>query len=208
MSSLEYRPIFLIVFTVVVFFFSSTFVLAHAEWYDDSWEYRKKITLSLNTVISNDLTDFPVLISVTDPDLVQTNEALGRDIVFTTSDGTTKLFHEVERFDNTTGEIVAWVNFPTLSATSTTDIYMYYKGNTVGYNSADVWNDDSEEYEHKECDDCLGTGEVENENHGSVVNTDQLDKLDDEYYTIYKDWMEYLEGFLTAVFALSDRHDF
>ena len=142
MSSLEYRPIFLIVFTVAVFFFSSTFVLAHAEWYDDSWEYRKKITLSLNTVISNDLTDFPVLISVTDPDLVQTNEALGRDIVFTTSDGTTKLFHEVERFDNTTGEIVAWVNFPTLSATSTTDIYMYYKGNTVGYNSADVWNDD------------------------------------------------------------------
>lgn len=125
-----------------MFFFSSTFVLAHAEWYDDSWEYRKKITLSLNTVISNDLTDFPVLISVTDPDLVQTNEALGRDIVFTTSDGTTKLFHEVERFDNTTGEIVAWVNFPTLSATSTTDIYMYYKGNTVGYNSADVWNDD------------------------------------------------------------------
>ena len=142
MSSLEYRPIFLIVFTVAVFFFSSTFVLAHAEWYDDSWEYRKKITLSLNTVISNDLTDFPVLISVTDPDLVQTNEALGRDIVFTTSDGTTKLFHEVERFDNTTGEIVAWVNFPTLSAASTTDIYMYYKGNTVGYNSADVWNDD------------------------------------------------------------------
>lgn len=142
MSSLEYRPIFLIVFTVVVFFFSSTFVLAHAEWYDDSWEYRKKITLSLNTVISNDLTDFPVLISVTDPDLVQTNEALGRDIIFTTSDGTTKLFHEVERFDNTTGEIVAWVNFPTLSAASTTDIYMYYKGNTVGYNSADVWNDD------------------------------------------------------------------
>lgn len=125
-----------------MFFFSSTFVLAHAEWYDDSWEYRKKITLSLNTVISNDLTDFPVLISITDPDLVQTNEALGRDIIFTTSDGTTKLFHEVERFDNTTGEIVAWVNFPILSAASTTDIYMYYKGNTVGYNSADVWNDD------------------------------------------------------------------
>ena len=39
-------------------------------------------------------------------------------------------------------EIIAWVNFPTLTAASSTDIYIYYKGNTVGFNSADVWNDD------------------------------------------------------------------
>ena len=111
-------------------------------WYDAEWEYRNKITVSLNSVISNDLSDFPVLIKFTHNDLKQANESEGRDFVFTLSDGTTKLSHEIESYDNATGEIIAWVNFPTLVAASSTDIYIYYKGNTVGFNSADVWNDD------------------------------------------------------------------
>ena len=111
-------------------------------WYDTEWEYRNKITVSLNSVMSNDLSDFPVLIKFTHNDLKQANESEGRDFVFTLSDGTTKLSHEIEHYDNTTGEIIAWVNFPTLVAASSTDIYIYYKGNTVGFNSADVWNDD------------------------------------------------------------------
>ena len=123
----------------IVFFLPSD---AFGAWYDTDWEYRNKITVSLNSVISNDLSDFPVLIKFTDNDLKQANESEGRDFVFTESDGITKLSHEIEYFDNTTGEIVAWVNFPTLSASSSTDVYIYYKGNTVGYNSADVWNDD------------------------------------------------------------------
>ena len=115
---------------------------AYGAWYDTSWDYRNKITVSLNSVISNDLSDFPVLIKFTHDDLKQANESEGRDFVFTLSDGTTKLFHEIEYYDNATGEIIAWVNFPTLVAASSTDIYIYYKGNTVGFNSADVWNDD------------------------------------------------------------------
>ena len=111
-------------------------------WYDTEWEYRNKITVSLNSVISNDLSDFPVLIKFTHNDLKQANESEGRDFVFTLSDGTTKLSHEIESYDNATGEIIAWVNFPTLAAASSADIYIYYKGNTVGFNSADVWNDD------------------------------------------------------------------
>ena len=118
--------------------------VAQQNWYHDAWEFRKNITLSLNTAtgVDSDLSNFPVLIKFTDNDLKQANESEGRDFVFTESDGITKLFHEIEYFDNTTGEIIAWVNFPTLLATSSTDIYIYYKGNTVGYNSADVWNDD------------------------------------------------------------------
>ena len=118
--------------------------VAQQNWYHDSWEFRKQITMSLNnaTGVDSDLSDFPVLIKFTDDDLKQVNENEGRDFVFTESDGITKLSHEIEYFDNTTGEIVAWVNFPTLSASSSNDVYIYYKGNTVGYNSADVWNDD------------------------------------------------------------------
>jgi len=129
----------------VLALFSIAFLVpsdAFGAWYDTEWEYRNKITVSLNSVISNDLSDFPVLIKFTHNDLKQANESEGRDFVFTLSDGTTKLFHEIEHYDNTTGEIIAWVNFPTLVATSSTDIYIYYKGNTVGFNSADVWNDD------------------------------------------------------------------
>ena len=118
--------------------------VAQQNWYDDSWEFRKKITLSLNTAtgVDSDLTEFPALISFTDTDLIQTNESLGRDFVFTQSDGTTVLFHEIEEFDNTTGEIIAWVRIPTLSASSTTEMYIYYKGEAIGFNSANVWNDD------------------------------------------------------------------
>ena len=118
--------------------------VAQQNWYNDSWEFRKNITLSLNTAtgVDSDLTDFPVLISFTDTELIQTKESLGRDFVFTQSDGTTVLSHEIEKFDNTTGELIAWVKLPTMSASSTTDIYIYYKGDTIGFNSADVWNDD------------------------------------------------------------------
>ena len=118
--------------------------VALQEWYNDSWEFRKNITLSLNTAtgVDSDLTDFPVLISFTDTDLIQTNESLGRDFVFTQSDGITVLSHEIEKFDNTTGEVIAWVKLPTMSASATTEIYIYYKGDTIGFNSANVWNDD------------------------------------------------------------------
>ncbi|MDC0387783.1 DUF2341 domain-containing protein [Nitrosopumilus sp.] len=117
--------------------------VAQQNWYHDSWEFRKNITLSLNTAtgVDSDLIDFPVLISFTDTDLIQTNESLGRDFVFTQSDGMTVLSHEIEKFDNTTGEVIAWVKLPTMSASSTTEMYIYYKGDTIGFNSADVWND-------------------------------------------------------------------
>ena len=129
----------------ILVLFSIAFLVpsdAFGAWYDTEWEYRNKITVSLNSVISNDLINFPVLIKFTHDDLKQANENMGRDFVFTESDGITKLSHEIEQYDNTTGEIIAWVNFPTLDAISSTDIYIYYKGNTVGFNSADVWNDD------------------------------------------------------------------
>ena len=118
--------------------------VAQQTWYNDAWEFRKNITISVNTAtgVDSDLIDFPVLISFTDTDLIQTNESQGRDFVFTQSDGLTVLPHEIEKFDNTTGEVIAWVRIPTLSASSTTEMYVYYKGDTIGFNSANVWNDD------------------------------------------------------------------
>jgi len=59
-----------IILSVLVLFFL-VFVVpsdAFGAWYDTSWDYRNKITVSLNTVISSDLSNFPVLVSLTDSD--------------------------------------------------------------------------------------------------------------------------------------------
>ena len=109
------------------------------DWYNDSWDFRKKITASLDTVIASDLTDFPYLVSVTDSDLTQAAETDGSDIVFTASDGTTELDYEMEKFDQSTGEIIAWVKIPTVFGSVNTDIYMYYKGTST--TSSSPWDD-------------------------------------------------------------------
>ena len=142
-------------------------------WYDDSWDFRKKITASLDTVISSDLTDFPYLVSVTDSDLTQAAESDGSDIVFTASDGTTELDYEMEKFDQSTGEIIAWVKIPTVFGSVNTDIYMYYKGTSTS--SSSPWDDNYNLVWHLNQDSDGGvddfTDSSGNENHGTSGGT-------------------------------------
>jgi hypothetical protein len=142
-------------------------------WYNDSWDLRKKITASLDTVIDSDLTDFPYLVSVTDSDLTQAAESDGSDIVFTASDGTTELDYEMEKFDQSTGEIIAWVKIPTVFGSENTDIYMYYKGTSTS--SSSPWDDNYNLVWHLNQD---SDGTVDdfadssgNENHGTSGGT-------------------------------------
>lgn len=112
--------------------FSSDNIYASSSgWYYSDWPYRKKITIS-STKVTADLSDFPVLINITDPDLRDHAQDDGDDILFTHADGITKLSHEIERFDGTTGELVAWVNVTSISSTVDTMIYMYYGHGTAG----------------------------------------------------------------------------
>jgi hypothetical protein len=116
-------------------------VQAAPDWYDASWAYRKQITIDHNSIPST-LTNFTVLINTTDADWRDTAngghvaQSDGGDILFTASDGTTKLAHEIEKYTPTTGELVAWVQVPSLSATTDTEIYVYY-GNA---GCADQWD--------------------------------------------------------------------
>ncbi|HEY47536.1 MAG TPA: DUF2341 domain-containing protein, partial [Anaerolineae bacterium] len=106
-----------------------------ATWYDSGWSYRKLLTLD-SSMVATDFTAFPVLVGMTDADLIGNTQGDGGDILFTTDDGTTKLDHEIESFNSGTGELVAWVEVTNLSGSSDTDIYMYY-GNS---GAADQWN--------------------------------------------------------------------
>src|SRR3989338_2660971 len=119
-------------------------------WYSESYGYRKKFTIDYRKVAGgSNLTNFPVLISHTDSDIRTTanggKSASGSgEFVITSSDGKTVLPHEIESYSATTGEIIAWVNVTTLSATQDTSIYMYYGGPSAGgatnQNKTGTWN--------------------------------------------------------------------
>lgn len=114
-----------------------------AAWYSSggTWNYRKSITIQHGKVPDTDAsggeTDFPVLIDITDSGLQVNAQSNGNDILFTSSDGSTKLAHEIEIYTSATGRLTAWVKVPTLSSTVDTVIYMYY-GNASATNQQDV----------------------------------------------------------------------
>jgi len=113
----------------------------NSSWYSTSWSYRKSITVD-NTKVSADLTNFPVLINLSsDASLASHAKTDGSDIIFTSSDGTTKLERGIERYTTATGELVAWIKIPSLANSTDTVIYMYY-GNAAGAetNSTSVWD--------------------------------------------------------------------
>ncbi|RLF77369.1 hypothetical protein DRN38_08425, partial [Thermococci archaeon] len=114
-----------------------------------TWSYRKKIWINAS-MVDSDLTNFPVLIKTTDSDLKNHALSNGYDIMFVDSSVnwrkgsyTQKLNHEIEKYDNTTGELIAWVNVTSVSSTTNTSIYMYY-GNSLctanRQNPTGVWD--------------------------------------------------------------------
>jgi hypothetical protein len=88
-----------------------------------------------------------VLFSVTDAALATTGNGGGvgngdgSDILFTASDGVTKLNHEVEYYNGGTGQLMAWVQVPAVSSATSTGIYVYYGNAGVGaqWNPSGVW---------------------------------------------------------------------
>ncbi|MBN1674644.1 MAG: DUF2341 domain-containing protein, partial [Kiritimatiellae bacterium] len=116
------------------------------------WAYRKKLTIDADTVVGTDnLADFPALVSLTDADLATVSNggklasASGYDLLFTADDGSTRLDHEIEQHTLTSGELVAWVRIPALDGDADTVIYMYYGNRDVTAsqaNAAGVWSRD------------------------------------------------------------------
>jgi hypothetical protein len=99
-------------------------------------------------------TGFPVLVSLSgdwlkttavDPVNGRIESANGWDIVFKASDGTSALYHEIEKYDGTAtgGTLVAWVRVDSLSKSADTTIYMDYGSACVSSateSPTDVWD--------------------------------------------------------------------
>ena len=121
-------------------------------WYSSggTWKYRKQITIDHTkiTATTTPLGNFPVLISRTDSSLIATSSGGhvantgATDILFTSSDGVTKLNHEIETYTAASGQLVAWVQVPSVSPTSDTVIYMYYGNQGVAnqQNKTGTWD--------------------------------------------------------------------
>ncbi len=115
--------------------------------YADDFAYYKEITIDHTKVSgSSDLIDFPVLISIIDPDLHDYTQPDGDDIAFSTNN--TWLDYEIELFNQTystvNAQLIAWVRVPRLFHDIDTIIRMYYGCPFMNSqeNPKNVWNDD------------------------------------------------------------------
>ena len=88
------------------------------------------------------------MIKLTEADLKSTSNGggvvnpSGYDMVFTQSDGSTLLKHELQNYTASTGALLCWVKLPTLTPTVDSTIYLYYGKSGVYTNQSDTltWN--------------------------------------------------------------------
>ena len=112
-------------------------------WWNNSWPYRRIITIDHNKINDN-LINYPFLLHISsDTNLSEHAQEDGDDIVFILySDNTTQLNHEIELFNGSSGELIAWVNIPNLNSSIDTKFWIYY-GNVNSENqenTGDIWD--------------------------------------------------------------------
>ncbi|NQV49654.1 MAG: DUF2341 domain-containing protein [Candidatus Marinimicrobia bacterium] len=113
------------------------------------YEHRKLITLNssqINGSVAH--TNFPIMVKLSDVDLKSTTNGggvvspSGYDILFSQKDSSTLLDHELQNYSASTGDLLCWVRFPSLSPTVNDTIFLYY-GKTGIYSDQSVtstWN--------------------------------------------------------------------
>jgi len=117
------------------------------------FEYRRTITIQSGQVAGGPHSNFPMLFDSTkvnsglrdDLKLWPTGKVKksnGDDIVFATGNGIEILKHEIEKYDNSTGEYIAWVRIESIN--DGTVFYLYYgSDDSITYPAnftTDVWS--------------------------------------------------------------------
>jgi hypothetical protein len=110
--------------------------------FDEGWQYKKEIVIN-HSHVSGNLENFPILISILDNDLRNTAQEDGDDILFMDGSGiANKLYHEIEKYNSSSGELISWVNVEKIDSDKDTTLYIYY-GNPVCSSqqfTAKVWD--------------------------------------------------------------------
>jgi hypothetical protein len=106
------------------------------DWWNTDFAYRLKIIFN-NSQISENLVNFPVpiVINSSNTDFWSHAQTNGNDTRFVFSDNQTELYYELEQFNSTSKNMVAWVK-TNITAGSTTDfIWIYYGNSTANFDS-------------------------------------------------------------------------
>ena len=111
--------ILMLMFSVSAVFMNP--VPASVSTFNPSWTRRRAITID-NTLNTNNLNDYQVNINV---DYTPSMKSDFSDLRFTDSDGLTLIPYWVESYVSQVSAVV-WVKVPSIPASSTTTIYMYY----------------------------------------------------------------------------------
>src|SRR3989344_7332969 len=110
-----------------------------ANWYDTSYKYRRSITID-NSSNASVLTNYEAKVTLSSSNFDFTKaQSSGQDIRFTDNDGTTLLNHWIEAYDNGGQTATVYVQVPSLSASSTRTIYVYY-GNSSTATTSNIKN--------------------------------------------------------------------
>lgn len=107
--------------------------LAADGWWNDGWQYRKKITFDTTPTgadIGENLSDMPVLVRLHSGNFNFTNAREdGGDIRFVAADDATLLKHHIERIDTFDEIALIWVKLPRLPGNSDQGFMYLYYGN-------------------------------------------------------------------------------
>lgn len=177
------------------------------DWWSSDWLFRRQITID-HTKVAGDLANFPVLVSYASSVFSNHAQPDGDDFVFVYSNGDEhmQLCHEIEYYDNITGELIAWVNVTYLSADEDTTLYLYY-GNpscTSQQFPEGVWDSNYVMVQHMDIQGSTIIDSTLNNNDGSLVsnpknikgvigNAVQFDGVDDVIEVSYNSTLEPLD---------------
>ena len=116
-----------------------------SDWYSPDWGYRKAITVN-NTSSAVALTDYQVLVTLSSSnfDYGKANTD-GSDLRFTDSDELTEISYWIEEW-NISGDSKVWVKVPSILASSTATVYLYY-GNSSATTSLSSFDDTMQKLE-------------------------------------------------------------
>ncbi len=116
----------------------------------NGFNWRKRISFAKDLVKGNSpFYNFPVLVSITDPDLRHVSSGgkmmskNGNDIRFTKTGGIAVFPSQIEDYNPLTGEINAWVTIDTLKPGINTELLIYYSNSSMmtGANTGEyAWN--------------------------------------------------------------------
>lgn len=104
------------------------------------YQYYKQITLN-SSQISGTHSNFPILISITDSDLIGKVQPDGDDIIFASdANGTVIYDHQIESYNSTNGTYRAWVRIPSISSANNTLVMFYGNSAATNTSTTDTWN--------------------------------------------------------------------